>query len=183
DRLIQVTTALETQFSDSIIQFFKDEYILNQNHIFFAVYHVLKSFLDGKSISNKKNIELLLYLSCNRQIRIALEAFGINDANLRSKKLTYCIISTHNNIKELNNELLQLLNANESDITLNKKSEEKFNKVKKFFELTNLHIKTVLKSFDVRDTVDLNAIPLENLFKGLEDLICEKMALLSLENI
>jgi hypothetical protein len=34
DRLIQITSILQTQFSETVIQFFNDKYILNQNHIF-----------------------------------------------------------------------------------------------------------------------------------------------------
>ena len=100
--LFGIIEELENKNKDSIIQVVKDKYILNQDHIFTACYYVQKVFMLKTNISNKKNIELLLYLSTHRQISKGIETFGIKLNDLNKGELTFCIISQSNNIKTIN---------------------------------------------------------------------------------
>jgi tRNA threonylcarbamoyladenosine modification (KEOPS) complex Cgi121 subunit len=183
DRLLQITNILQTQFSDPIIQFFDSSNVLNTDHIFLAIYHTFKAFSEGTNISNRKNIEILLYLSCNRQIRVALETFGVKESHLKSGKLSYCIVTTRNNVEKINTEILRLLKAKERQLTFNDKSREKFLQIMKFFDISTHQILTILNSYDIENTQNLEKVSLDHLFLGLEDLIGEQMVLLSLENI
>jgi len=183
DRLIQITSILQTQFSETVIQFFNDKYVLNQNHIFQAIYFALKAFKEKKNISNKENIEILLYLSCNRQIKVALDSFGLKQNNLGTKKLSYCILSDKDNIQEINDELFKLLKPENLTLTINSVSKDKYNRIRDFYEITNLQLKTVLNSYNIIVNSSLTDISLDKLYLGLEDLICERMASLSLENV
>ena len=95
--------------TNSMVQFFSDKYILNQEHLFTACYYVQKAFFNKVNISKRKNIEFLLYLSSKRQIKNAIEAFGINNLDLESGKISYIIVSNENNLNKINDEILQNL--------------------------------------------------------------------------
>lgn len=181
DFLLNLSEKIQNTYKDTIIQFFADSYVLNQDHILTASYYVQKAFYNKENISKNKNIEFLLYLATQRQIKKAIEFFGID---LVSKKLNYCIISTENNLNEINKKIIQKLAATEVEITLNNKTVEKFNRIKNFYEISDNQIKSVLKSYGFEPiNRDPKAHNLEHMFIALYDLICEKMSLLSLEKI
>ncbi len=182
DSILNLTEKIQNNHKNSTIQFFSDKYILNQDHIFTACYYTQKAFTDKTNISKRKNIELLLYLATNRQIKNALEAFGIN---LKSDKIiSYVIISNENNLNKINEEVLESLGANEIELTINHQNLKKFNQIKSYFEISDNQINSVLNSYGVEEfNTDLIANNLNNLFLAIYDLICEKMAFLSLEKI
>ena len=182
DRIFKNIEQIQSSFSDCSIQVFSNKYILDPNHIFNACYFMELAFLNNLNISNKKSIELLLYLATNRQIKIGIEAFGITYSDLEKGELTYCIISHTNNIPEINEQVLQYLFAQEIELSLNQKSFDKYDTVKKFFEITDNQIEVVLKSYGIKKNLkDLTNNDLADLYLALNDLICEKMTLLSLE--
>ncbi|MFX1590439.1 MAG: KEOPS complex subunit Cgi121, partial [Promethearchaeota archaeon] len=69
----------EKKTNDFVIQIFNNKHVLNSEHVFNACYFLQKAFLNKNNISNQKNIEFLLYLATNRQIKIAIQDFGINE--------------------------------------------------------------------------------------------------------
>ncbi|MFX0106077.1 MAG: KEOPS complex subunit Cgi121 [Candidatus Hodarchaeota archaeon] len=179
NRFFKLTEKIQNKNENLVIQFIKDRYILNQDHIFTACYYSQKAFQQKKNISNKKNIELLLYLATNRQINKSIEAVGIDYSDLVNNNLIFCIISQRDNVNEINNELLKILNAEEIELTINNQSDAKLNAIKEFFEISKNQLIPVLRSYEIKlknSRINLNSISL-----ALYDLICEKMALLSLE--
>jgi len=184
DFLISISEEIQNTYKDTMIQFFADSYVLSQDHIFIACYYVQKAFYNKANISKSKNIEFLLYLIARRQIKNAIEAFGIKKTDFTLKKLNYCIISKENNLNEINQEIILKLMADEVEITLNGKAVEKFNRIKSFYGILDEQIECVLNSYGFEPFNKNNiAHNLENIFIALYDLICEKMSLLSLEKI
>jgi len=184
DFLFNLIEKIQNDYKGSLVQFFTDKYVLNQDHIFMACYYVQKAFINKINISNKKNIEFLLYLATKRQIKNAIEAFGIKNSDLKSGNINYSIVSNENNLNKINEEILQTLEATEIEITLNEQSIKKFNQIKSYFEISNNQINAVLNSYGVNEVSnELISNNLDSLFLALNDLICEKMALLSLEKI
>ena len=182
DCIFNTIEQIQDSFPDCSIQFFSNKYILDCDHIFNACYFMELAFLNNLNISNKKNIELLLYLATSRQIKIGIDSFGINYSDLEKGELTYCIVSHKNNIPEINEQVLQHLFAEEIELSLNQKSFAKYDKVKKFFEITDNQIEVVLKSYGIKKNLkNLNINDLADLYLAINDLICEKMTLLSLE--
>lgn len=173
---------IQLSFPGSVIQFFNDEFILNQKHIVDACYHFIKSFGSNRNIASSKNIELLLYLACNRQIKFSLKNFGINEETLDKGVLHYCVIHNIDIISEIDKRLLAELDSLPQKPKILDKSLEKFNKVKKFFNIKEKQINVILRSYNIKpeDTV-LNPENLDLFYVCLNDLISEKMALLSLE--
>ncbi len=184
NQLFELIEELQTSYRNSIIQFFSDKYIINQDHVFTACYYVQKVFLYNINISKKANIELFLYLAANRQITPSIEAFGVSEINLETKILSFCIISPNDNITEMNKTLIKNLEAEEIYLTLNNKTIEKFKRIKNYFEINDNQIMSVLKSYGLRNKdITLMNGSLDNHILALNDLIFEKMALLSLEKV
>ncbi len=183
-QLFELIEELQTSYLNSIIQFFNDKYIINQDHVFTACYYVQKALLHNINISKKPNIELFLYLAANRQITLSIEAFGVSEINIEKKILSFCIISPNDNIAEINKTLIKNLEAEEIYSTLSDKTIEKYNRIKNYFEINDNQIRSVLKSYGLRvkDIALING-SLDNQFLALNDLIYEKMALLSLEKV
>jgi len=184
NQLFELIEELQISYRKSIIQFFSDKYIINQDHVFTACYYVQKALLHNINISKKANIELFLYLAANRQITPSIEAFGVSEINIEKKILSFCIISPNDNIAEINKTLIKNLEAEEIYSTLNDKTIEKYNRIKNYFEINDNQIRSVLKSYGLRvkDIALING-SLDNQFLALNDLIYEKMALLSLEKV
>lgn len=179
DQFFKAINESQTQYHNTSIQFMKDTYILNQDHIFTACYHVQRAFSKKLNISSKKEIELLLYMSTNRQIKKSIKTYGIDSSDLSKGKLTYCIISQSNNLNSINDDIVETLKANEESLTINTISNEKFNLIKEFYEISEHQINCILESYGIDSKIDLN---LNFKFSALYDLICEKMVLLSIEN-
>ncbi|TES94493.1 MAG: hypothetical protein E3J90_12405 [Promethearchaeota archaeon] len=180
--LVELIEVIQSQHEDTVLQFFSDKYILNPEHVLHACYFVQKAFYTKSNISNKKNLELLLYLATKRQIKLSLECFGVNSYNLHNKRITYCIISLKDNIQQVNIEINSYLHSKDIGLNLGNISIDKFKIVKKYFEFSDNQVLTVLKAYGFNyDELYINSLNLESLYEALTDLICEKMALLSLE--
>ncbi len=178
-KFFSIIEEIQNRNEYSVIQFFKDKYVLNQDHIFTACYYLEKAFLQNINISNKKNIEFFLYLAANRQISRSIEDFGIDYSDFSTNKLTYCIISPIKNINNISIEVITILNAEEEEISLNNQSDSKINSIKEYFEISDNQINSVLKSYGIITTD--SSISLSSTVLALYDLICEKMAILHIE--
>ena len=182
--LFKLTQKLQNRNNGSMIQFIKDQYLLNENHLFTACYYVQKAFYYNANISNKKNIELLLYLSANRQISKGIKSFGIDIKDLRKGHLLFCIISQSNTIGKINSELLSILKVKEIELAINSLLNEKITTIKEYYGISDNQIFSILNSYGIK-LVDkqISNIDLDSIAIALYDLICEKMALLNLEKI
>lgn len=184
NHLFKIIEELQNKNKESTIQIIKDKYVLNQEHIFVACYYLQKTLFHETLISNKKSIELLLYLSTNRQISKGIKLFGLDSDDLNKGKFIICIISPVDNLKSICNDVLENLNAHEIDITINDLTPEKITEIIKVYEFSQSQIKSVLKSYGIKN---INWEQPKNNLKDLSivifDLICEKMALLNLEKI
>jgi len=180
--LFTLSNQISQNFEDATIQFIDDALVLNYEHIFKSVYYVQRAFFYKINISNSKAMELLLYLSTKRQIKKSIEAFGVKPSKLKQGKLTYCVISPENNLANINQEILQKLNAKEFEPTLNSASKEKIFNIKTYYDFNNDQIKSIIESYDLPDfSTDREEI--ESSLLALQDLLYERMALLSLEKI
>ena len=182
--LFKLIEELQNKNSESTIQIIKENYVLNQDHIFIACYYLQKALFHENLISNKKAIELLLYLSTHRQISKGIKLFGLDSDDLKKGKFTICFISPIDNLKSVHDDVLEILYAHEIGITINDLTLEKITEIIKIFELSEPQIKSVLNSYGIKN-VNLkkpkNNLP--NISIAVFDLICEKMALLNLEKI
>jgi tRNA threonylcarbamoyladenosine modification (KEOPS) complex Cgi121 subunit len=175
--ILSIIGKIQEDFSNILLQFFNQKYILNSEHIINACYFVEKAFLSKSNISNKKLIELFLYLSTKRQIKQGLADFGLTVDNIKNRRVSYCIVSSEQNFDKINEIIKTRLNTVNLEVNLDKKSLEKYNSILNYFSISQNQINSVLRSYnqnpeEISDTYKI---------KALNDLICEKMALLSLE--
>jgi len=169
--------------NDLVIQIFNNKYVLNSEHVFNACYFLQKAFLNNINISNKKNIELLLYLATKRQIKIAIQDFGINEGEFNTGLINLCSISSKDDLALINREIEKSLNANKLKLTLDNYSLKKYEMVKKYFNISDNQINSVLNSYGTKVNAKIRDKDIPVLYIALNDLICERMALLSLERV
>ncbi|MGB5910844.1 MAG: KEOPS complex subunit Cgi121 [Promethearchaeia archaeon] len=173
----------EKEYNDLIIQIFNNKHVLNSEHVFNACYFLQKAFLNNINISNKKNIELLLYLATKRQIKIAIQDFGINEGEFNTGLINLCSISSKDDLALINREIEKLLNANKLKLTLDNYSLKKYEMVKKYFNISDNQMNSVLNSYGIKVNANIRDKDIPVLYIALNDLICERMALLSLERV
>jgi tRNA threonylcarbamoyladenosine modification (KEOPS) complex Cgi121 subunit len=184
NHLFSMIDELQNKNSESIIQIIKDDYVLNQDHIFVACYYLQKALFHDTLISNKKSLELLLYLSTHRQIGKGIKLFGLNADDLQKGKFTICYISPNDNLKSINDDTLEVLCAHEIGITINDLTLEKITEIIKTFEISEVQIKSVLNSYGIKNVnLEKPEKDLHNVSIAVFDLLCEKMAILNLEKI
>lgn len=182
ENIFKIISIIQDRYKDFVLQFIDDSLILNENHIFTAVYYVEKAFQDNINISNKKNMELLLYLATKRQIKKGIESFGMKITNLKEGLLTYIMISPENNIIEINQEIINLLRAKNEDLTINIPTIEKYNRIFSHFKINNNQINAVRSAYrlNIDEKIEEN---LDSFYLAMYDLLCEKMSILSLEKV
>ncbi|MFW9783242.1 MAG: KEOPS complex subunit Cgi121 [Candidatus Heimdallarchaeota archaeon] len=172
---------IQKKYKSIVIQVFNDEYVLNSDHILNACYYVEKAFLNNYNISNKKNIELFLYLAANRQIKIALEDFGLNKEAFNKGLINLCSISSESSFQSIY-EFETTFKINNSEYYLDNYSQQKYKEIKLYHNFSDNQIETVLASYNIKINLNnINDSDLPNLYLALNDLICEKMALIYLE--
>ncbi len=173
----------EKKNNDVVIQFFNNKHVLNSEHVFNACYFLQKAFLNNFNISNKKNIELLLYLATNRQIKIAIQDFGISEDQFNTGLINLCIISSKDDLDLINHGIEKALNANKVKLTLNDYSLKKYEMIKKYFKISDNQINSILNSYETKIIAKIRDKDIPVLYQALNDLICERMTLLSLEGV
>lgn len=182
--LFQIIKELQNKYQNSIIQFFNDFYVLDEKQIFNSIYYTKKAYIRKRLISNNQNIEFLLYLSAKRQIKVCIDSFGISEEDIDKGILNYCVVSNKETLDQINQIVSEKIDFKEIELNYDNKTIEKYDRIKEFYEINENQIKSVLNSLDdkyILENIERNDINL--LFEVLNDLLCEKMVLLSLKGI
>lgn len=184
EELFDSLKKIQKKYPKSIIQLFSTRYLINKNHLIYAIYFTLKAYHRKTLISHRPSIELLLYLSANRQIEEGIKNFGMTDQELKKGILNYCIAANEPKIATVNRDFLQHFDHKEKSLKLKIDSVDEFNRIKNLFKITDTQLKTKLHSLGVhRMNPNLkNQEDITLLSTALCDLIVEKMVLLSLES-
>jgi tRNA threonylcarbamoyladenosine modification (KEOPS) complex Cgi121 subunit len=134
------------------IQLLNADIVASWEHLFFSAINALKSFRGKYNIANILGIELLLYISGNRQINEALDKFGLDK---RINNIAVVVFfNEEEKAKKLMKDVCDFLGGSEN-LNLLKLNQEKFTELIKIFgvqpeELTNLTVKnTEEEKFDV----------------------------------
>jgi tRNA threonylcarbamoyladenosine modification (KEOPS) complex Cgi121 subunit len=122
-------------------------------------------------------------LATKRQIKIAIQDFGINEGEFNTGLINLCSISSKDNLDLINREIEKLLNANKLKLTLDNYSFKKYEMVKRYFNISDNQINSVLNSYGAKINAKIKDKDIPALYLALNDLICERMTLLSLERV
>ena len=144
------------------IGFFDADFVATWQHLYFSVLNALIAFQNKENISRNLAMETMLYASARRQIRRATKLVGIkpmspNMAILVVEEKPEAVLSAMVNI-------LTCINGQRDDSVLNL-SEEKIERIKRAYEISEAEIETVREE--------------EGVEKAITDLVIERVALLT----
>ena len=129
---------LKEKIGDVSFQLFDADKIAGKMHVEFAVLNALKAFKDGRNISRSLPVEVLIYVSAQRQIGKAFQMVGLTS---KTKNMVVVILSNIEQSSKILDEILSLTGGkiNNKVLEINR---EKVKIIKKVFGISNLEIKT-----------------------------------------
>ncbi len=145
------------------VQLLDAQKILDSKHIYFSTLNALKAFKKKKNISKNLAMEILLYTSGQRQIKFAIDNFG-----LKKGKMGVVLIGIGNKKDELEKllrKIKELFDIEVDDSLIEALSKKKIELIKSVFDISDIEIETIKREG-------------ETLKKILRKLIIERMALL-----
>lgn len=147
--------------ADVEIQFFDAQLVATWQHIYFAVLNALTAFKNGENISRNWGMEIMLYVSAQRQIRKAMKLLGIKPY-LSNIAMTVIADRPNNAGTVLSMTCKNLrLKPDETVIELTRSKEEA---IRKAFDISEAELEAARKGDDLE--------------AALVDLVIERMALL-----
>ncbi|KON27855.1 hypothetical protein AC481_03590 [miscellaneous Crenarchaeota group archaeon SMTZ-80] len=159
----EICSKIDKGYDDLEIQFVDPRKILGSNHIYFATLNALKAFKNKKNISKSLSIEILLYISGQKQIEAAIRLFGLQKKN--RNLILIAVGEKKEDLKRLEQNVKKSLNVELDDSIIESYSKKKYDNIKRVFNISTLEIETVKRKSD--DSKDI-----------LEKLIVERMAFL-----
>ena len=143
-------------------QVFDAEKIVGFDHVRFAVLNAFKAFKAGRNISKSFPVEVMLYVSGQRQIGKALKMVGVCR---ETKNIVLVVFGSGEVASKVLDEVCRMVGGKLNSGVL-KVNREKIETVKKTFGISDLEIETQIFS----------GVGLE---KAVEKLVIEKVALLA----
>ena len=143
DDFIAILKAIARRYSVAI-QAMDAELIAGEAHIKSAVQKAVRAIRQGNSITSDLSMEVLLYAAGRRQIERAL-AMGVSPGD--NKKIVILIIDDNDkDLDAIAEELKQRVGLEEQpmeELELETETEEKRNKLMRFFNITDAEIEAV----------------------------------------
>lgn len=144
------------------VQVFDTKHVAGPQHLYFAALHALNAFDKNTTISNNLSVEALLYASAQRQIKKAVQMLGIKQD---SSELAAVIMTEKGNKKPDRLTQITEIVPGERDDTVIELTDNKVEKIKKVFMISDLELEAKLKKKGLEK-------------EALTDLVIERMALL-----
>ena len=149
---------LDKQVAGTVFQLFDADKITDQYHLYYAAANAYYAMENGGNISNKLEVETLLYASTQNQISKAIKLIGVSET---TQRIAVVVISEQEN-DPVASEIADYLG--DVDIKAFEMNQAKFEALKKLYEITDTAIETVGC----------------DRYKALTSLITEKSTLISL---
>jgi tRNA threonylcarbamoyladenosine modification (KEOPS) complex Cgi121 subunit len=149
------------------VQLVKADLIAGPEHLQFAARNALNSFSGDKRRSKTLAVELLLYLSCQRQIAKAIRFLGVDSEDSRIALIA--LSQSKDAIEELARHAESIINGKQDDGQIEIGSEQKMTKLQQSYRVT-------------REEMEAARFEGETQSSTLKRLIVERSALLDLGN-
>ncbi|MBS7288412.1 MAG: hypothetical protein KIH01_06620 [Candidatus Freyarchaeota archaeon] len=163
DAALQLTREAESRFGVTV-QFFDASLVATWEHVFFSALNAVKAIEAGRSIARSLGIEVLVRLSGQRQISVALEMFGLKSG---CKGLGVVAIGrSAGAVENAARYVVERLGVEEDNSVL---------------ELNHDKAEQIKKAFNIEDT-ELEAVQAEEEFEAIVKCCIERCALLTLES-
>ncbi len=140
--------------------------VVTWEHLFFGCLFAMLAFKQERNLLNRLPLEILLYVSGQRQIKIALEDFGMKDGD-------NCIIILGNSeasMKQALTDCEKLIGGEHTDEVLNISKKSKRVEICRYFQINSEELNAIAQS-------DAEKEQAAALFKA----ILNRMALIALE--
>jgi KEOPS complex subunit Cgi121 len=122
-----------------IIQIFNADLIYGKNHLVSSVKHAKRAFNTNKNVTNSIEMEILLYASGERQIKLAISKMGVKIGN---SKVAFVVLKDKGQIENITiNKLMKLLGFSREDKVLEGNKDKIVN-----FGITEQEINTITES-------------------------------------
>jgi tRNA threonylcarbamoyladenosine modification (KEOPS) complex Cgi121 subunit len=151
-------STLDKQVADTIFQLFDADKITDQHQLYYAAANAYYAMENGGNISNKLEVETLLYASTQNQISKAIKLIGVSE---KTTRIAVVVVSEQENDSAASEIAEYLGDMDDQALAMN---QEKFEALKKLYEITDTAIETVGC----------------DRYKALTSLITEKSTLISL---
>jgi tRNA threonylcarbamoyladenosine modification (KEOPS) complex Cgi121 subunit len=157
---------IRSKYPDIHIQLLRADLIAGKEHIFFAARNAIAGYSSRHRKSKGLAMELLLYISCQRQISKAINLLGVQAMD---KKIVFVALAeSERPLKDLAADVNSIINGREQDDLLDICSSEKIANLKEAYEIGSREI----------EAARLPGEPEEGVLKRL---VIERSALLTLE--
>ncbi len=142
------------------LQILDATYIAGKSHVLFATVNALNAFQQRNNLSAHIEVEILLYLSAQRQISKAIELIGVN---ITTRDLAVIFLTSNQAEARLKEEILQRVISGQRDDSIINFNEDKRPYLMQAFNISRLQLQASAKQG----------------FEALEALIIEQSAMLA----
>ena len=149
---------LDEMIEGKTYQLFDADKVADQYHIYYAAANAQYALENGNNISNKLDVETLLYVSTQNQISKAIQLVGVSK---KTKRIAVAVITEQENDPTTTKIAEQIGEVNDKILT---PTPEKYESLKQLYEITETAIETVGS----------------DKYRALSSLITEKSTLISL---
>ncbi len=128
---------LDKQVAGTVFQLFDADKITDQYQIYYAATNAYYAMENGSNVSNKLNVETLLYASTQNQISKAIQLIGVSKD---TKRVAIIVISEKENDPVVTEIAETLGTPNDGALAM---TQEKYEALKRLYDVTDTAIETV----------------------------------------
>lgn len=150
DNIISYNQKLMRQYKIKI-QLLNADKVATWEHLFFSAISALKSFEGKYNLAENLPVELLLYVSANRQINLAIDNFGLSP---NIKHIAVVIFAERLNFIEKGFEKIKAFLSSEEDIKLLDIDDDKFKILQDSFAITQEEINNLADNESFKSKID-----------------------------
>ncbi|MEM2094256.1 MAG: KEOPS complex subunit Cgi121 [Candidatus Bathyarchaeia archaeon] len=136
----QFVSIVKEAVQPSLVQLFDADSVAGHIHIVFATINSLKAFMQGRRIANSLDVEILLYVSAQRQISKAIEKVGLRVDTARVAAVIIADDDKH--LEEAGKRLDSVIPGRRDDSVLDI-SESKIARLMELYDVNELEMQAV----------------------------------------
>jgi len=137
DDINETLKKLDELVKGKTYQLFDVDKIADQYHIYYAAANAQYALENGNNISNKLDVETLLYVSTQNQISKAIQLVGVSK---ETQRIVVAVITQRENDPTATKIADQLGDINDQILSL---TPEKYESLKQLYEITETAIETI----------------------------------------
>jgi KEOPS complex subunit Cgi121 len=130
---------LRNEFPKSEIQLFRADHVAGKEHIVFAANGAVRAFRQHQERARTLAVELLLYMSCQRQISKAIQRLGVGP---RTSEVVLAAFTADDTAGPLAERIAKKLKATPNDEVIEIQSKKKTTELMRTYDITPREIES-----------------------------------------